>query len=420
MDVRPLRLREDAQAFRGRVAVETDHERLGYVEFVDGFENAERHLFARGDAAVHVDQHGMHLRVGQHDFEACAHRLRRGAATDVEEVGRLHAGPLFLAGERDRIERAHDKAGAVADHTNLAVEMHIVQSVLLGPALIGVGLVRVIELRPAVVAEGGVAVERDLRVKRAQVLARLVVRVADLGERINLHERGVVVLEAFPHTQQDLRGLRLIGMVEPDAAGHLHRRIEVEIVKGADMQALDRFGVLAGDLLDLGAAVRGGEHIEIAGFGVLAGDLLDLGAAVRGGEHIEIAGGAVHGDRYIILMEDVLGLRHKHAAHLVAVNRHGQDLLCRLDCFVTVVRDLDATGLTAVADLDLCLDDHGESDGLRGLGHILYVAYEDGLRGFDPLLFQQVSGLVFVKIHESLLVVDGYGAWTQGSLAWYS
>ena len=240
-------------------------------------------------------------------------------------------------------------------------------------------------------AEGGVAVERDLRVKRAQVLARLVVRVADLGERIDLHERGVVVLEAFPHTQQDLRGLRLIGMVEPDAAGHLHRRIEVEIVKGADMQAFDRFGVLAGDLFDLGAAVRGGEHIEIAG-------------------------GAVHGDRYIILMEDVLGLRHKHTAHLVAVNRHGQDLLCRLDRFVTVTRNLDTTGLTAVADLDLRLDDHGESDGLRGLGHILYVTYEDGLRGFDPLLFQQVSGLVFVKIHESLLVVDGYGAWTQAGI----
>ena len=110
--------------------------------------------------------------------------------------------------------------------------------------------------------------------------------IADLGERVDLHQRRVVVLEALPHAQQDVGGLIQVGVVEADLASHALGGLHVEIAEGVDVQTLDRFRMFLGDLLDFGAAVRGGEDIEVPRC-------------------------AVHGYRHVVLVQDVLSPRRR-------------------------------------------------------------------------------------------------------------
>ena len=90
-----------------------------------------------------------------------------------------------------------------------------------------------------------------------------VIRIADFCKRVDFHKRGVVLLEATPHFQQNLRGLINIGMIEADAFSHLGGRFQIEIVKSIDMQTLHGFRMLFGDFLNLSTAIRSGEHVEI-------------------------------------------------------------------------------------------------------------------------------------------------------------
>src|SRR5262245_34056679 len=112
---RVVGLGEDATALVDVVAVEPDHQRLvGLVlEDLQRLDDAVGDRVARGYAAEHVDEHALDLGVVQDDVQACGHHLRGGAATDVEEVGRLDAAVL-LAGVGDHVERGHHQAGAVA------------------------------------------------------------------------------------------------------------------------------------------------------------------------------------------------------------------------------------------------------------------------------------------------------------------
>ena len=103
---------------------------------------------ARGDAAEDVHEHALDLRVAEDDVEAVGHDLCRGAAADVEEVGGLHAA-VVLAGVGDDVEGRHDEARAVADDADLAVELHVVEVVLLRLRLERVGRGLVLERRVA-------------------------------------------------------------------------------------------------------------------------------------------------------------------------------------------------------------------------------------------------------------------------------
>ena len=112
-------------------------------------------------------------------------------------------------------------------------------------------------------AEGGVVIQGDLGVQGAQLLGGFVIRVADLGERIDFHERGVVVFEAAPHLEQNLCGLIDVRVVEADALCHFGGSGQVEVTERIDVQALDGLRMFLGDFLDFGAAVGGGQHIEV-------------------------------------------------------------------------------------------------------------------------------------------------------------
>ena len=107
----------------------------------------------------------------QDDVETRGHHLGRGAATDVEEVGRLDPA-VVLAGVGDHVQRRHDQAGAVADDADLTVELDVVEVVLLGLELQRIGRVTILELRVAGLTEVGVAVEGDLAVQRQDLVVR--------------------------------------------------------------------------------------------------------------------------------------------------------------------------------------------------------------------------------------------------------
>src|SRR5690606_11746418 len=100
-------------------------------------DDAVRNRVARGDATEDVDEHALDLSVVQDDVETGSHDGRGGAATDVEEVGGLDAAVL-LACVGDDVEGRHDQAGAVTDDSDLAVELDVVEVVLLGLELEGI------------------------------------------------------------------------------------------------------------------------------------------------------------------------------------------------------------------------------------------------------------------------------------------
>ena len=163
-------------------------------------------------------------------------------------------------------------------------------------------------------------------------------------------------------------------MVEADLASHALGGLHVEIAEGVDVQTLDRFRMFLGDLLDFGAAVRGGEDIEVPRC-------------------------AVHGYRHVVLMQDVLRLGDEHTVDLMAVDGHREDGFGQQYRFVTVVGDLDAARLAAMADLDLGLDHARVSDGIGRFGDLVGVLGENGPRRGNMLFLQQFSCLVFIKIH---------------------
>src|SRR6478672_12304254 len=126
-------LGEDAPALLHVVAVEPHDERLGRLvtQRVQRTDDAVGHRVAGGDATEHVDEHRLHLLVAEDDVQSVGHDLGGGAAADVEEVGRLRLARELLTGVGDHVERGHDQAGAVADDADGAVELDVVEALLL-------------------------------------------------------------------------------------------------------------------------------------------------------------------------------------------------------------------------------------------------------------------------------------------------
>jgi len=158
---------EDLAALVDVVAVQPDHERLvGLVaKHVQCGHDSVGDGVARSDATEHVHEHALDLLIVQDHVQACGHHLGRRAATDVEEVGRLDA-TVLLARVSDDVERGHHQTRAIADDADLAVELDVVEVVLLGFQLQRVGGVAVFELDVAGLTEVGVGVQGDLAVQR--------------------------------------------------------------------------------------------------------------------------------------------------------------------------------------------------------------------------------------------------------------
>ena len=252
--------------------------------------------------------------------------------------------------------------------------MHIMQAMFTCLLLKRIDMHRIREPIPPIVAERRIVVQRDLGVQRTQRLGRFVIWITDLGKRVDLNKRSVIVFEALPHLQQNLCGLINIGMVETNAFSHFGGRFEVEILKRVNMQTLD-------------------------GFRMLLSDLLNLSTAIRCGKHIEITGGTIHGNGDIVLVKNVLCLGYQHAANLVLVNGHRQDAFGCKNSLIAILRQLDTASLTAMTNLHLSLDHIGVANLIGSLSHFVRVLREHCFRRWNTLLFKQLPSLILIEIH---------------------
>src|SRR5919205_4177830 len=234
---RVVGLGEDPPALLHVVAVEPDDQRLGRLVPQDAqrLHDAVGDGVAGGDPPEDVDEDALDGRVGEDDLQAVGHDLGGRAAADVEEVGRADPAEV-LAGVGDDVERAHDQAGAVADDADLALELDVVEVLLLGPGLERVGRGGVLEGGAVVVPEGGVVVEGDLRVQREHGAVRR------LGQRVDLDEGGVLLLEDLPQPLGD--GDDLVAHLGREAArvDDPGRRGLVDALAGVDRDAGQRLG----------------------------------------------------------------------------------------------------------------------------------------------------------------------------------
>src|SRR5918998_50762 len=175
----------------------------------------QRGPLSGGELAEDVDEDALDGGVGQDDVQPVGHDLGRGATTDVEEVGRLHAAEL-LAGVRDDVQGAHHEPGAVADDADHALELDVVEVLLLGRGLQRVGRGGVLELLVLGVPEAGVLVEGHLRVQREDGA------VGGLGQRVDLDQGGVLLGEDLPQLDGD--GDHLVAHLGGGARGRDHLR----------------------------------------------------------------------------------------------------------------------------------------------------------------------------------------------------
>src|SRR6478752_3969166 len=370
---RVVALLQDAAALLDVVAVEAHDERtvLLVAERVEGADDAVGDGVARRDAAEDVDEDALDLRVGQDDVQAVGHDLGARAATDVEEVGRLLAAEL-LTGVGDDVEGAHDEARAVADDADRAVELDVVEVLLLGRGLERVGGGLVLEGGVVRVAEVGVGVEGDLAVEGDDLA------VLGLDERVDLDQRRVLVAVDGPQLLDDVGDGRLVTLVEAGGVDDLLRLGGVDAGVRVDRDAREGLGALDGELLDLHAALLGA-HGEVG------------------------AVGTVEQDREVVLLGDAGTRGDHHGADGVALDVHAEDLLRVRLRLVGALGDLDAAGLAATSGLDLRLDDGDAArrladplgGGTRLLGRRRGGACEHG----DSVLLEHVAGLVLEEIH---------------------
>ncbi|GAB3997208.1 hypothetical protein GCM10029992_19460 [Glycomyces albus] len=372
-DERVVGVGEDLASGLGVVAVDAGDQRLVdlFASLGEGPERADDavgDLVAGGDAAEDVHEDALDLRVGQDDLEAVGHDRGRGAASDVEEVGRLDAAVL-LAGVGDHVEGRHDQARAVADDADLAVELDVVEVLLLGALLQRVDRGGVGErLGVLGVPEVGVLVEGDLRVQR-QDLA-----LGSADQRVDLHQGGVLGDEGVPEPHEDLDELVAQLGGEPGLVGDLAGDLGRDAHTGVDGLLDDLVGGGLGDLLDLDPALGRGDAQERAVRPVEQVGEVVLGVDVgRDGQHDLL-------DRvaFDVHPEDVGGV----GLHLV--DRVGE---------------FDAAGLAAASHFHLRFDDHPVTEALGELHGLLRGGGDAAVQYRHTVPGEQCAALVFVQIH---------------------
>ena len=295
------------------------------------------------------------------------HDLGRRSAADVEEVGGLHAA-VTLARVGDDVEGRHHESGAVADDSDLAVELDVVEVVQLGLGLERVGRFGVFQLGVGGVAEAGVLVERDLAVEGDDV--------ARLGEhqRVDLDQRGI---------------LALVDLVElHENRGDLVDELRREPAGDRDLGGLGQ--VDAGDGVDLDA----GE-----GVGALDRELLDLHAALDAAEREVAAVGPVEQNREVELLHDLRAGGHHDALDGVALDVEAQNRGCRGERVFRRVHHLHAAGFAAASGLDLSLDDDGAADLLGCCLGFCWAVGNDAGKHRHSVGLKEVPGLILEKIH---------------------
>ncbi|MBE1491598.1 hypothetical protein H4W31_007236 [Plantactinospora soyae] len=371
--------REDLPPRHGVVAVQPDDQwfgdRLAPVgEQADRLDDAVGHGVAGGDPAEDVDEDAPYVGVAEDDLQAVRHHLGRGAAADVEEVGRLHPAEL-LARVGDHVECAHHQAGSVADDSHGSVELDVVEVLLGGPDLQRVGGADVDELRMSGLSEPGVVVQGHLAVQcpyRA---------VGELGQWVDLDQGGVLGAEDVPEPDQDAGHDVAYVVRQAGVGGQPERALPVEAGGRVDLEPGQRLRVLGRHLFDLDPALPGGQGEERA-----------LGPVEQQGD--------------VVLVDDLAGLGDQHLVHGVALDVHAQDVGRDVTRRVRAVGQSDSAGLASAAGLHLGLDHYASADLGGGRVGLVRGAGDTVAADRYAVLGEEFLCLVLQQIHRASLLFD--------------
>src|SRR5690625_3081717 len=246
-----------------------------------GCHNALGDHIAAHDATENVDEDAFDVRVREDDLEGRGHPLLGGAATHVEEVGRIAAIEL------DDVHGRHGQAGAVDHAADVTVELDIVQLVAPGFELHRIFLVFVAQLDDVRMAEQRAVVEAHLGVERDHPAA-----TGD-NQRIDLQQGDVELGEGLIHGHHE-PGRRLdLAPLETEREGDL---------AGLEGHQTDgRIDRLLDDLLRM-----------------LGRNLFDLHPALGGSDDRYPAGSAIDEHREVELPRNVTALFNIEALDLLA------------------------------------------------------------------------------------------------------
>src|SRR5574343_254038 len=359
-------------------ALHADDQRHGQVGFLGRRDDTGSDGVATHDAAEDVDQDALDLRVLEHDLEGFGNLLGRGAAADVQEVGRLGAEQL------DGIHGGHGQAGTVHQTADVAVERDVGEVELGGFDFVGVFFVQVAHGDDLVLAVQGIGVEVELGVERLDGA------VAFVDQRVDFSQRGVGFHVAGVQLLQRIDALRDRGFVHAHALGQGQRLLVGQADQRVNEDLDDLFRGLVGDFLDVHAAFVGGHHGH------------RLGSAVGQRSHVVFVLDV--GAFFDQQVTDLLAFR----AGLVRDQLHAEDLAGVLAHFFERRCDLDATTLTTATGVNLGLD-HPDlaAQGFSCLDCVVDGRAVNPARNRNAEFFQELFALIFVNFHAlSLRLVE--------------
>ena len=245
---REARLAEDLLAEVDVGALEAHHQRHPDVDLARRGDDALGDHVAAHDAAEDVDQHALHLGIGQQQLERRGDPLLGGAAADVQEIGRRAAVQL------DDVHGRHRQAGAVDHAADVAIQLDIVQLVAARLDLVRILLVEIAQLDHLGLAIERIAVEVHLGVEGDQV--------AVLGDhqRIDLDQAGVELGERPADAAHEGDRLAHLLALEAEAEGDLAAVERLEPDRGIDRDLDDLLRRPRRDLLDVDPALGRGHQ----------------------------------------------------------------------------------------------------------------------------------------------------------------
>ena len=316
-------------------------------------------------------------RVGEHEPEGGGDALSRGAAADVEEIRRTGARVL------DHVHRRHRQTRAIDDAADFAVQSDVVEIVFQSLRLPRIALRGVLHVDDVAPAEQRVVVEGHLRVERQDLV------VLGHDQRIDLEHRRVAIAKSAIGAENRLHRARHLLQIEAEPEGELARLKRLQPDRRLDDDLQQLVGRVLGDLLDLHAAMLGGDHAHTLELPVENIAEIDLALERIGELDIHALHGLALGPR----------LRRDEAL--------AEELARRLLHLVVGAAEFDAPRLAARARMDLRLDDPVRSAKLSGRVDGLIGAKGDRPgRHRDAVLRQKFLGLILVDVHSRLPLTE--------------
>src|SRR6056297_3978876 len=364
-------------------AFETHHQRHLEADLFHRGDHALGDHITAHDTAEDVDEDALDLRVGGDDLERLGDLFLGRPAAHVEKVGRL------CAVELDDVHGGHRQTRAVDHAADLAVEGDIVEVVFRGFQFLGVLFGRVAQLGDVRVAIHRVRVKAHLGVETFQIAL-----VGD-DERVDLEHLHVFFDEHLVERAHQRDALLDLPAGEAEVEGDAAAVERLIAGGGINREAEDLFWGGGCDLLDIHAALGGGDEADAGGAAIHEQGEIHLGLDARAVLDIDAVdllacrpgllgheGAAEHPARLLGGLLD--GFGKAHAARLA-----GAGLLER--------------ALAASARVNLRLDDpeRAVERARGGLG--LFAAQDHAtIRHRCAKRAQERLGLILVDIHETV------------------